>query len=163
MGGFDLLGPAVVLVPAGPLPTNIGCTLSFAPDVVDKQGEQVCAPPNGDVRVGCTPGDVGAFTFGTEALAVKAPSLTVNVPRMQGVAFTINAPVDPATLAGIQIAPAPPGAVTITTPMNTSILITVAGGWAAQTQYTVTFPVTITDTFARPLPEAKSHQFTTGT
>jgi hypothetical protein len=162
-GGFEALGPAIVLSPAGPLPTNIGCTLRFSPDVVDKQGIGVCAPRDGDIRAGCTPGDVSAFTFGIEALTVKPPLPATNVPRMQPVAFAINAPLDPNTLAGIEINPVPPGAVTITTPMNAAILIAVAGGWAAQTQYTVTFPVTITDTFARPLPEVKTYQFTTGT
>src|SRR6185436_16776080 len=63
MGGFDALGPALVLAPSGALPTNLDCLLSFAPDIVDKQNVQVCAPPGGDITQDCTPGDVGAFKF----------------------------------------------------------------------------------------------------
>lgn len=159
MGGFNALGPAIAIVPQGPLPTGVDCNLVFAPEVVDKQGIQVCAPANGSIAAGCTPGDVSAFTFGVEPLNIKAPSTLV--PRMQAATFSINAPVDTGTLGGIQITPTPPGAVTITTPQNAAIQLEVAGGWAPATMYTVTFPVTITDTFARPLREVKTYSFTT--
>ena len=66
MGGFDALGPALVVIPSAGLPTNTECRLRFAPDIVDKQGIQVCAPPGGDVTQNCTPGDVGAFKFTVE-------------------------------------------------------------------------------------------------
>jgi hypothetical protein len=166
MGGFDLLGPAIVLVPDGPMPTDIGCSLSFSPEVVDKQGIQVCAPPNGDVAVPCTPGDVSAFTFGIEPLKIRPPVPAINVNRNNPVTFVVNAPFDPATLmlGGIDIVPTPPGAVTISLlPMTTNVIaISVMGGWAAQTEYAVTFPTTITDTYARPLPQPTTHRFTTG-
>lgn len=159
MGGFEALGPAIVLEPLGPLPTGLDCSLTFAPDVVDKQGIQVCAPANGNIEAGCTPGDVSAFSFGVEPLTIRSAGMTV--VRNQPATFPINAPIDPSTIGGIQITPAPPGAVTITAPATGGIRIEVAGGWAPNTMYTVTFPVTITDTFARPLPEVQTHRFTT--
>jgi hypothetical protein len=164
MGGFDALGPAIVLIARGPLPTGIDCTLTFSSEVVDKQGEQVCAPSGGDVSAGCTPGDVSAFAFGVEPLRVRPPQVQNNVPKAEPVLFIGNAPFDPGTLGGIQIAPAPPGAVTISLfPMMPNVIsIAVAGGWAPQTTYDVTFPTTLTDTFGRPLPEARTHRFTTG-
>src|SRR5690606_14019705 len=80
MGGFDVLGPAIVLVPDGPLPTDLSCGLAFAPEVVDKQGIQVCAPEGGDIAAGCLPGDVSAFRFGVEALRIRPPQQRSDVP-----------------------------------------------------------------------------------
>jgi hypothetical protein len=165
MGGFDVLGPAIVLVPLGPLPTSLRCGLVFSEAVVDKQGIQVCAPPDGDIAAGCTPGDVGAFTFGVEPLAIRPNSFVdgaMNVSRIITLIFAPNAPVDATTVAGIQIAPAPPGTATITAPLGTSIRIAFAMPLAAQTEYSVTLPTTITDTYGQPLPEAKTYRFTTG-
>jgi hypothetical protein len=133
--------------------------------VVDKQGLQVCAPPDGDPAAGCTPGDVGAFTFGVEPLTIRPSSFSdgaTNVSTNPTLSFRINAPVDTATLAGIQIAPAPPGTPMITTPLGTSIRITFSMPLAPQTQYSVTFPTTITDAYGQPLPEAQTYRFTTG-
>jgi hypothetical protein len=161
MGGFEVLGPAIVLVPIAPLPTSTACGLVFAPEVVDKQGERVCAPVDGNIAAGCTPGDVSAFSFRVEPLHVRPPQLTTGVPRNDPVLFPIRAPVDPATLAGIEITPAPPGAVTLGA-SPTAITITVTGGWAPQTEYTVTFPITLTDTYGVPLPQPVTHRFTTG-
>ncbi len=164
MGGFEVLGPAIVLVPAAALPTIIECGLVFSSEVVDKQGEQVCAPPNGDLAAGCTPGEVSAFSFRVEPLKVEPPQVTTNVPRGEPVLFPLRrAPVDPATLGGIQIVPTPPGTVTFTysaSPMGISIAV--MGGWAAQTEYAVTFPTTLTDTYGQALPQPVTYRFTTG-
>lgn len=165
MGGFDALGPALVLVPSGPLPTNIACNLVFSSDVVDKQGVSVCAPAAGEILAGCTPGDTATFTFGVEPLAIDPASFNngdTGVTRGGPITFSINAPVDAATLAGIQISPAPPGTVTTTVPMGTRIEIGLGTPLAPNTEYTVTFPVTITDTFSQAFPQAKSYRFTTG-
>src|SRR6185503_14798536 len=71
-GGFDALGPAIVLVPLDSLPTGSECGLTFSPDVVDKDGNQICAPPDGDITQGCTPGDTSAFRFSIQPLKFLA-------------------------------------------------------------------------------------------
>src|SRR5690606_4897602 len=43
--GLNGLGPAVVLVPSVGLMTGAACTITFHEDVVDKDGNRVCAPP----------------------------------------------------------------------------------------------------------------------
>ena len=163
MGGFDVLGPAIVLVPAGALPTNITCSLVFADEVVDKQDVRVCAPAGGDIRAGCSPGDVSAFTFGVEPLTIRPNSFRdgdMNVSRT-ALIFSLNAPVATSTFAGIQINPAPPAPPTISTPTG-ALRIEFPTPLAPQTQYTVTFPTTVTDMFGQPLPQARTFRFTTG-
>jgi len=165
-GGFKALGPKIYLKPSGVLPTNVTCGLVFAPEVVDKQGIRVCAPAGGDPAAGCSPGDVSAFTFGVEPLSIATaspPEGAVGISRTPTLSYNLDAPIDPATLAGISITPAPPQAPLITTPLG-GLTIDFKGltPLAPQTLYTVTFPTTITDTFAQPLPQAKSFHFTTG-
>ncbi|HWU90502.1 MAG TPA: Ig-like domain-containing protein, partial [Kofleriaceae bacterium] len=166
MGGFDALGPAIVLIPLGALPTNIACNLVFAADVVDKQGIAVCAPAGGLIEAGCTPGDTSAFTFGVEPLTIQPATFKdgdTGASRTDKPSFSTSAPVDEATLTGIQISPLPPGPFTISAPMGTSIVIDHGmTQLAPNTEYTVTFPVTITDKYARPFPQQKSYRFTTG-
>jgi hypothetical protein len=169
MGGFDALGPAIVLVPAGALPTGGSCNLTFSPEVVDKQGLAVCAPPGGEIAAGCAPGELGAFSFGVEPLAIVTSTITdgqTNVSRTAALLFSFIAPLDPATITNIQITPPPPAAPVITLPassMNMSIRVDFSSApLAAQTQYTVTLPTTITDAYGRPLSEPRTFRFTTG-
>src|SRR5262249_27716222 len=92
VGGFDALGPKVFLNAGGALPTSPTCGLVFSPDVVDKQGNQVCAPPGGDLHAGCKPGDVSAFSFGVEPLALSNPRPTdgqQNVARNQTLMYSL--------------------------------------------------------------------------
>lgn len=162
-GGFDVLGPAIVLAPDGPLPTSTTCGLTFAPSIVDKQGERVCAPANGDFTKGCTGGDLTAFSFGVEPLTMATAFRdgATGISRTS-IFFTINVPVDLASLSGIQISPAPAGAVTYTAPNATSIQATFATPLDPLTVYTLTIPVTVTDTFGQALPAARTFSFTTG-
>lgn len=169
MGGFDALGPAIVLAPNGPLPTNIDCGLTFSAEVVDKQGQGVCTPSGGDFRAGsCNPGELGAFSFRVEPLEITPSSfnnMDTGVPREGPYLFATNAPVDVASLSNVTVTPAPPAGVTLTfsSPMATTIRVTVMGGTlAADTQYTVTFPTTVTDTFGQMLPSVAIYTFTTG-
>jgi hypothetical protein len=127
----------------------------------------VCAPPGGDIAAGCTPGDLGAFTFGVEPLAITPNSFRdgdTNVAKAGPLVFGLNAPLDTRTLGGIQIDPPPAGTPTITSPMDASIRIEfpVGMGLMPQTLHTVTFPTTITDSYGRPLPEVRMFRFTTG-
>jgi hypothetical protein len=64
--GLDALGPAIVMRPRDGLPRGTACTLDFAADVMDKDGNALCAPAGGDPAAGCTPGDTSAVTFTTE-------------------------------------------------------------------------------------------------
>jgi len=171
-GGFEALGPAIILKPLGPMPTNTTCGLTFSSDVTDKSNEQVCAPVGGMPADGskpgtCTPGDVSAFSFKTEPLRLTSdsdhPEGMTGVNRTEDLRLTPNVPVNAATVTGITVAPT----TTFTTaldPMNGAIVITwtAAGGLAANTMYTVTVPVTLADTFAKPLPAPSVLHFTTG-
>jgi len=162
--GLDGLGPAIVLAPGAALPTGLRCGLAFAPDVVDKQGEPVCAPLDGELAAGCAPGDVSAFAFRVEPLAIRPASFTdgaTGVSRSNTTAFSATAPIDAATLGGIQIAPAPPAPPSIGTQLL-AITLAWATPLAPLTEYTVTFPATIRDTYGQPLPAARSYRFTTG-
>lgn len=71
-GGFNALGPAVILQPGGlGLPTGSDCSVTFADTIVDKSGNRLCAPPDGDITQDCEPGDTSLLTFRTEAFAIK--------------------------------------------------------------------------------------------
>jgi hypothetical protein len=186
-GGSDALGPAIVLVPVnqfsptamgGFLPTNTTCGLKFDPSVVDEKNLEVCAIPGGrpaactgrladcpQFLAGCTPGDVSAFSFGTEALSLISP-LT---PGEMGVSltapetFTANAPLLQSSLANTTIMPAPPGGMTISLDTGTEeqITLTFPTGLVASTQYTLTFPTSVTDQFGQGLPAPLVITFTT--
>ena len=174
LGGFDALGPALVLTPTGPLPTNVECTLNFAdgsdpnlPAIVDKQGQMVCAPPAGDLAAGCTPGDTSAFKFRVEPLVIKPLSISdgqMNVTRniaMGGVPldFVANVPLNPGSLpSNVTISPAVPGAtITLVGTGLNAVTIRISGPagtqLASDTMYTVTITTSVTDTLNQPLPQ----------
>ncbi|MEO8841361.1 MAG: Ig-like domain-containing protein [Kofleriaceae bacterium] len=177
MGGYDALGPAIVIVPqGGNVPTNSTCGLTFGPDVLDKQGNAVCAPPAGrpascsgaidtcQAGLECTPGDVSAFSFKTEGLRVTVLGLSqnaTNVSATTAIFVTANAPIAATSIGGITITPPPPVDFTITQPMPAQIKFTPTTPLTANTMYTITFPVTVTDTFGQPLPAPYVFNFTT--
>jgi len=176
-GGFDALGPAVILAPKGGLlPTHITCNLTFADNVVDKQGNKVCAPPAGRPAscdgkledcpqdLECTPGDLSAFTFSTDSLRVNVLGITdgaMNVNATNPIFANANAPLDPATAANITITPAPPGGFTTTLTMSSQVKFTFTTPLAANTMYTITFPTTLTDSFGQGLTAPITIHFTT--
>src|SRR5262249_26536822 len=148
-GGFEALGPAIILKPLGPMPTNMTCGLTFSSAVTDKSNEEVCAPvggmPSDGSRPGtCTPGDVSAFSFKTEPLRVSPDSThtegMTGVNRTDPLSFHPNVPVDAATITGITVAPAAAFTAGVD-PMSGNIVITWTAGLAANTMYTVTVPV----------------------
>jgi hypothetical protein len=111
MGGFEALGPAIVLAGGGidangrdhgaTLPTNSACTLSFASNIVDKQGVQICAPPNGDITLDCSPGDLSEFSFETEILEFIPITFSANatgVSRAGPMVIATTAPLLAATV-----------------------------------------------------------------
>ena len=89
------LGPALVLFPAADdaivggtsvgaqtgLPTGSTCTLKFRDEVVDKDGNTICAPENGDIHASCTSGDTSKISFSVEPLY---PTVDGHSPSLKG-------------------------------------------------------------------------------
>jgi len=169
MGGFDALGPAIVLVPvAGLLPSNLDCQLVFAPDVVDKQGIQVCAPPKGDILSDCNPGDTKEVAFKTEPLIMDPGfvSPVTGYSKLDPIVLGGITKLDPASVTGITITQAGlpfTTFVTTITNMNETLVVTPnAPGWAPNTQYVLTVTSGVKDTFGQPAPAPIVITFTTG-
>ena len=179
MGGFDALGPAIVLqtlAPAGApmgtppfLPTNTTCNLTFAPDVVDKQNNQVCAPPDGDITKGCTPGDVSAFSFKVEPMSVINNSFSdgdTGVSRTDFVLLKASAPMALSSLNAITVleGSTPYTEFTLTTPFPDTVRITWtnATGLAANQEYTINVGTGMVDLYDQPITMPTSFTFTTG-
>jgi hypothetical protein len=170
-GGFDVLGPAVVVVPAAALPTNVECGLTFSPEVVDKDGNQVCAPPDGDIKAACTPGDVSAFKFTVQPLTFARGSV-ISDPgqaRTGKIVITALVPLDPASLANITVTEGdatPYTSFTATPTPSKPNEITIEwtpGALAPQTRYTITVPTTVTDAYHQPALQPFLITFVTGT
>jgi hypothetical protein len=179
LGGFDALGPAIVLqagVPAGAptgvasvLPTNTTCKLTVDPSVVDKQGNQLCAPPDGDITKACTPGNLDAFSFKVSALTVDNTAFddgATAISRTDNVVLKFSAPVTPSTLSGITVTQGAAAYTqfTVTALNATDIRLTwtAAGGLNANQQYTISVAATITDLYGQAMPMPASYTFTTG-
>lgn len=174
MGGFDALGPAIVLAVdmnppySGALPTGQTCQLKFAPDIVDKQNNVICAPPGGDITLGCTGGDVSEFQFMTQAFTIINQSFNngqTGVSRTAPVIFVATAPVAAASLPAITVTG--PGNTPVTNftlmqPQPQTIRLTWGpGALAAQTTYTITISSGLTDVYGLPVAPV-AFTFTTG-
>jgi hypothetical protein len=153
------LGPALILKPtnSGRLPTGSTCRLVLAGDVVDKDDIAVCAPAGGDPSVDCTPGDLAAFSFGTESLRVSSstPGAGETGVAVETTSIRIfwNAALAPATVntTTVTVTPAlppPPAGMPAvqTDSMDTQIRLNTAGPLQGGTQYTVTVDG-VTDSF----------------
>lgn len=186
VGGIEAIGPAVVFIPqaqmgtGATIPTNATCALKFADDVVDKSDIKVCAPAGGRTPAcsgnldlctqTCTPGDVSAFSFKTAPLTLAVSFDTAGVNRTDSLTFVANAVVDQASLAAaISMTEGGANFTGFTaTVMNQSgksqisIAPTAATGWAANTDYTITFSTAVKDAFGQPLPAPVTINFHTG-
>ncbi|MBA3502879.1 MAG: Ig-like domain-containing protein [Myxococcota bacterium] len=191
LGGFDALGPAIVISPAGALPTNVECQLAFAngtlmfpdandpqtplPAITDKQNLKLCTPPNGDVAQPCTAdGDLSQFKFKVEPIQiVQAPfddnsvGVSRNIGMPSGIDFLVNVPLSVPSLATITVNPPLPAGATITlvgVGFNART-IRISGPAGTQllpnTMYTITIGTGVTDTFNQPLPQPFVIRFTT--
>lgn len=178
-GGFDALGPAIVLVPRDELlPTNLTCGLTFADTVRDKQGNAVCAPSEGRTRqcdpdlrsaacqaaLECSSGDVSAFSFSVEPLrfAISIADGAVNVPPTIEIFGDANAVIASASLATITISDGMTDLpFTATTPVPMQFRISFASPLAPATTYTLTIPTTVTDSFGQGLSAPIIIRFTT--
>jgi hypothetical protein len=155
------------------MPTNLDCGIAFAEDVVDKEGVRVCAPPNGDVKQDCTPGDMTAFGFHTEALFWKPASFLdgdTGVPTADSVFFASNTNIKVESLTA-------PGAITIkeggaggvnftafTLKLMMPTLLEVDWNTALKpnTEYELTITPGLTDPFDQGVPAPQVFTFTTG-
>lgn len=175
MGGFDVLGPAIKLVPAqlvggtpvNVLPTNQRCQLTFSPDVVDKQNHRVCAPALGDVTAGCTEGDVSAFSFMTQALTIRNQNFgdgDTGIDRQAPITLVASAPVAMGSLGAVTLTLGgnPVAGAMITLPQPQIIRINLTTPLAANTTYVLSVANTLTDTYGQQLVMPAMYTFTTG-
>ncbi len=102
-GGVAELGPALVISLAAGLPSGATCTFKFDPTVVDKDGNAVCAPPDGDVNQNCpSDGDTSLVQFGVAGLRLEDSQPvdgSTTVPTNKKITLTFNTSMDIASLA----------------------------------------------------------------
>ena len=175
-GGFDVLGPAIILVPTGAMPTGATCGVTFADTVVVKQGLKVCAPTDGDINKGCTPGDLSAFKFIVQVLTLTVQGITegqTGVSTTDSIIVSASAPLDATTVTftgatasvtlstGGTAVSISPGSMVLTG--NTSIQIRPTAALLANTMYTLTLTTGIHDTFGQSAAAPTVVHFMTGT
>jgi hypothetical protein len=174
MIGVNGLGPALILVPAQGMRTGSTCEMHFHPEVTGGPDKlPICAPPGGDPKVGCQPGDTSLISFGVEPLTLSSSipaNGSVNVPLTSGgtgngiIQLQFVAAIDPATLGAITLSN---GVTTVTVtkavdpsnPINVNLTLT--GGFAANTTYTVTIGTGLADIFGGSLQQTTTISFST--
>jgi hypothetical protein len=164
------LGPALVLMPANGMKTGAECTISFRDEVVDKDGERVCAPADGDIEAGCTPGDTSLVTFNVEPLGFSETGPEpadgdIDIDPAALLSLPFNAAIDPATLDAITLADDMGDPVTIEVTQAAEnaaqVYVSVTGGMQPDTTYTLTIGTGLTDIYGGALPEPITITFTT--
>lgn len=172
--GINSLGPAVVLVPTSGIRTGANCEIVFRPEVVDKDGNQVCAPANGDITQACTAPGV-SVSFGTEALtlvdsdprdAQASVSVVDSGSANKSLFVQFNAQIDPASMTAFTLTEDGTditGQVTVMVPQGGTLLtLEVAGGLQGNADYVLTVDTTLADIHGGALPQNVSVSFTTG-
>lgn len=167
--GINSLGPAVVLIPESGLRTSSSCRFEFASDITDKDGNLVCAPPNGDIKQSCaSPGDVSLVSFQVEPLRVKGqdpPMDATNIPTSPTVLLQFNANIDPASASAITLEDdnSQPVAATVAVSSSDATLVTMMpdAPLSPNTTYTVVIATTLADAFGGTLPAVYTTSFTT--
>jgi hypothetical protein len=161
--GVNGLGPAVVLVPNDGLRTGASCSVEFDPAVVDKDDNQVCAPPSGQA---CVPGNTGGIVFGSDVLKVvsTAPAngnTSVNPAGAAQILVRFNAKVAADSPGTITITANGTPVDTITTSVNlTDISLVLPDGYQPETEYVVTVSGT-QDLFGGAMPDDYTFMFAT--
>lgn len=160
--GTDSLGPAVVIVPRGMRPGST-CTLAFSAGVVDKQGEPVVGAD--EVAFAVEP-----FQLVATEPAAGATDVALTAPDAADAVITValNAAVEPATVAAAVTVAGGDGPVTAAAAPSpdddATLVITVPGGLAAATTYTVTISGGaggLADAWQDPLSADATFSFTT--
>jgi hypothetical protein len=187
-GGFNAVGPAIILAPAEGLPSSSDCEVSFDSSVMDKDHRSLCAPPNGDIAEDCDEGDTSLLTFATQELAFAGSSPPNNGTNIALVAsgttearilVIFNASVDDEiddTWFTLRSCPSESPPVPCTngteitnwtaardamTPQN--VTITVPGGYTAATTYSLTIETGAKDLFGIGLPDGQVRTITWST
>lgn len=168
--GVDGLGPALVLVTQLGLRTSATCTIRFRAEVVDKDGNRVCAPPGGDIDQDCPGnGNTEAIQFQVEPMALEASDpdpgevIDPGTGTDQTIFLEFVTDVDPETIGAITLATGGadvPIEVAMGS-MGTSVLVTVPGGFQPDSEYTVTVGTGLTDLFGAAPPDPITFSFTT--
>ena len=191
-GGFDALGPAVVLqsgdvgaanhTTAAALPSGSMCTFAFAPEVVDKKGQRPCAPAGGGndptliPTLTCTQGDLTAAAFQTESLSFAISSASGGalmpgdqIARTDSLLLSAsdNIVLDPGSIGGITVSEGAAPYTTFTAVLNAdqtfiTVTSTAATGFDPNASYTLNIPATVTDVFGEPNGTPLMFGFTTG-
>lgn len=175
-GGYQALGPAVVLEPTPALPTNSECRIVFADNVVDKDHNQVCAPADGDITGSCDPGDVDLLVFGSDALryvgsnpqnnATNVPLMNAGTDARISVSFNTELaatlPADAFTLQETVGGNTTTRTITVVRDAMTRsrAVITIPGGFVADATYTLVIGSGLTDTYGVPIPEGEPASIT---
>ena len=169
------LGPALVLVPLDGMKTGSECTLTFRGDVKDKDGETVCAPPDGNIDAGCSGGDTSLITFTVEPLSLKRSEpedemtdVPLTDPELPDASIYLEfvAAIDPDTVGAITLTDMMGDPVPVTVAVSADdaalLTVTVEGGYQAETEYTLTIGTGLTDKYGGALPAEITVTFTTG-
>ena len=169
------LGPALILVPLDGMKTGSACTLSFRGDVKDKDGENVCAPPDGNIDAGCSAGDTSLISFTVEPLSLfsSAPEheeteVALTDPDSPDATILLQfiAAIDPDTVDAITLTdmagdPVPISA-TVSSDDAAIVTVIVEGGYQRETEYTITIGTGLTDKYGGALPAEITVTFTSG-
>jgi len=190
--GINSLGPALVIVPDTGLRTGSNCVIGFNEEITDKDGNRICAPPNGDITGSCAgPGDVSELSFQVEPLRITgqdpSPDAT-NVGLTTQLILQMNANIDHDDCP----APPPPPAVPPPCPIRcvgggadcvtledsnggpvagtvhvllsdeTQIRFVPDAPLNPDTTYTASLTTNIADPFGGTLPDVITFDFTTG-
>ena len=168
-GGLAVLGPAVILTPSLGLPTGTTCTIKFSEQVVDIDGIQVCAPPGGDIKAPCTPGDTSLISWKIDELkpdpGVSSPNNgDINIGRTTNINEAFNAELKASTLSGVTLRKGVTDVAIVPTvggaKRNQLVIANLA--LDANSVYTLTIPTTVTDILGGAVKAPIVITFTTG-
>lgn len=168
---LDGLGPAMMLFPEIGLPVGSTCTVTFRPEVVDKDGNPVCAPPGGDVNEDCPgEGDTEEIEFQVEPMAFRAtvPSATSGPldPNNVTIQLSFVTTIDTDTLGAITLSTGgvdvPVEVTQVSATDTTSFRVVAPGGYLPESEYTVTVSTDLRDSLGGAPDEPLTLTFTTG-
>jgi Bacterial Ig-like domain len=168
--GVEGLGPALVLFPTLGLKAGSSCGLRFRPEVVDRDGNRVCAPPDGDVSQDCPgEGDTSAIQFQVEPFALRGSEpdagdvVTATSGTDQTIFLEFVTDVDPATLDGITLSTGGDEVAIAAAPgsLGYQVVVTVVDGYQPGRAYSLRVDTGVTDLLGGGPAEPLAIDFTT--